>query len=278
MEERWRRSGTYVHTRSGMTNTSRVIVTLLVISCIGLACVWFIFVSKFWSVKSIETNDLHDLDRGEVTTTTYDILDHGKWIPWDQRNILFLNTEEVSAALRDRLFVEQVNVDKSYPNVLRLKIVERQRSVFLATKDQLLNVDTNGLVTGDASGKAADDARKQLLGKSFADLSHLPLIVCDLPELASSGYQATRPDIVKRWITSYKAFITAGIKFGYIQVPVITSETATLRTDKGYNIIVDLSGGLESQLDTYKKFLQSQPKAKILEYVDVRVPGKIYYK
>ena len=128
--ERGGRSGTYAKTRTGLVNTHRATAIALATSCIALSIVWFIFVSRYWSVTKIETNDLHDLSREEVASTTYDLLDNGGWKPWDRRNIFFVDPQQLEQDLHDRLFVEQVVVDKVYPNVLRLKIEERQRSVF----------------------------------------------------------------------------------------------------------------------------------------------------
>jgi cell division septal protein FtsQ len=244
-----------------------------------MSVIWFIFVSRYWSVIRIETNDLHDLSREDVASTTYDLLDNGGWKPWDKRNIFFVDPKQLEKDLHDRLFVEQVTVDKVYPNVLRLKIEERQRSVFLASKDQLLNVDTNGIVTGDAGGKGVDDARMQLRNKLLATASRLPLIVFDLPEPASAGYQVTKPDNVKRWITAYKSFVGSGIKFTYVTLEMADSQTVRLKTDKGFDLVVDLSQALQPQIEMFNKFLQVKPKNMVVnEYVDVRVLGKLFIK
>ena len=277
--ERGGRSGTYAKTRTGLVNTHRATAIALATSCIALSIVWFIFVSRYWSVTKIETNDLHDLSREEVASTTYDLLDNGGWKPWDRRNIFFVDPQQLEQDLHDRLFVEQVVVDKVYPNVLRLKIEERQRSVFLASKDQLLNVDTNGIVTGDAGGKGVDDARLQLRNKLLATVSRLPLVVLELPEPASAGYQVTQPEHVKRWITAYKTLVAAGVQFTYMTLESADTQTARLKTDKGFQLVIDLSQDLQPQIDTYKKFLQAKPNSMAInEYVDVRVPGKLYIK
>lgn len=134
------------------------------------------FVSGHWSVSTIEMNDLKGIDRGEVASTTLDLFDRGPWKPWDKRSLFFIDEAELAAQLRERLFAEQVVVDKVYPDILRLKIQERQRSVVFASKDQLLLIDTSGIVTGEASGNLADSSRALLTGRSVAQTTQ-PVVV-----------------------------------------------------------------------------------------------------
>lgn len=262
-----------------MTRSNRVIGIVLSVSFFILSVVWFIFVSGFWRVTELKIEGLQALDRGEVASTTYEVLDSGKWKPWDQRNILLIDEKEVEEGLRDRLFAESVAVEKSYPNVLRLMIKERQRSVVVAAGSQLLNVDTSGVVTGEAQGDDAVQSRLRLNNKALADFIRKPVITTEIAEPAVAGYQITDERSVKRWIESYRTFIGAGMKFRYIHLTSPTSTTAYVVSDVGYQVIIDLLEPLEPQVETYLKFLKSKPKNfKINEYVDVRVPGKLYVK
>lgn len=273
------RRGTYTRTRTGLVQSHRRIVVGLVASAAVLTTVWFFFVSGYWSVSTIEVNELKALDRGEVASTTFDILDRGPWKPWDTRSLFFISETDVAAQLRDRLFAESVIVDKVYPNILRLKIQERQRSVVLASKDQLLLVDTSGVVTGEADGALEDASRALLTGRSIAQPNHPPVILCELQELVTAGYQVADPDRTKHWLDTYEALQRAGLKFRYVILMEPASRTLRVKLEKGYDLILDLQTSIPAQIDSYKKFEVSQPKnIQIREYVDVRVPGKIFLK
>lgn len=279
MADHVRRNGTFADTRAGLTKANRWIVGTLVVSCFMLCLVWFVFVSGYWTVQHIEMNEPRELKRGEVASTTYEILDTAPWKPWDKRNIFFIDTNALALGLREQLFAEQVTVDKIYPNILRLKIIERQRSVVVASKDQLLLVDANGIVTGEVPAAGTKDIRNILGAKTLANAALQPVIICELPELATAGYQAVQPQTVQTWLEAYKTLITSGVKFSYLRLSEPKSLTLRARSDKGYQIIFDLSGPLEAQIETYKKFVQSQGKNPgITEYVDVRIPGKIFVK
>ena len=46
-------------------------------------------------------------------------------------NLLFLNTENVKAALKDEYYMEILSVDKQYPNVINVKLKERREVYYL---------------------------------------------------------------------------------------------------------------------------------------------------
>jgi hypothetical protein len=279
MNLRMRRSGTFAETRVGLVKSSHLIVGVLVSACVALSLVWFFLVSGYWSVQTVQTNNLSQLSREEVASTTFSVIDQGGWKPWNRRTIFFIDKQELAVQLRDKLFADSVIVDKVYPNVLRLMISERQRSVVVASKDQLLLVDTNGVVTGDASDAVVTTSHALLANAAFAGPKDFPVMNCELPELAAVGYQVTTSDTVKAWINAYKAFIGSGIKFRYLKLTDPSSHEVHLVTDQGFEAIFDLGSDLGPQIDTYKKFLESKPKNLVVhEYADVRIPGKIFYK
>jgi hypothetical protein len=279
MNERLKRSGIYAVDRQGIARTSRFTAYVLVFSCIIASGAWFILMSGFWSIAEVQTNELKQLDRGEAVSSTYAILDESDQGPLDGRTIFFIDEKKLAQKLQERLFVDRVAVEKSYPNVLRLLIEERQRSVVFASKDQLLIVDSQGVVTGEVSGSEANVYRQRIGGKASSISTDPPLIVCDLPELVTSGYQATSVETVRVWLDTSEALYRAGLKFRYLRLMEPGSKTLYVHLEKGFDLIMDLESDIKAQADMYRGFEASQPKTmEIKEYVDVRVPGKIFLK
>lgn len=279
MNLRTGRDGTYQTKRAGLSRSNRLIGYTLVIAFFLLASVWFIFVSKYFSVTDLQIEGLHELERGEVTSSTYDALDTGAWKPWDKRNIFFIDTDALSNDLQERLFAESITVDKIYPNVLRLIVKERQRSVFFVTKYQIVSVDTSGVVTEDATDTSAAYVRLRLNGQALADPTQPPIIVCSIEDPLTGGYQVTDAKNVKRWIESYRTFIRSGMRFRTIEFESPTSTTAQVNAEGNYKVRIDISQDPKAQIDSYLKFLSSKPKSvHILEYIDARIPGRLYVK
>ncbi|MDQ7814720.1 MAG: hypothetical protein RDU25_02885 [Patescibacteria group bacterium] len=251
----------------------------LVMLCLITGGAWFVLNSGYYRLANVEINDLTTLGKGEVVSTTYQILDRGGWRPWGNDNLVFIDTEKLSSSLKDELFAESVAVDKVYPNILRLMIEERQRSVVMSSQGQYLQIDTQGMVAGYAEGKAKEDVDARLADKSLADPKTPPLIICDLPELAAAGYQVTDSEFVKKWLEAYKALNDAGLKFRYFRLSSPSSDLLKVVTDGGYEVYYDLKTPLNGQIEVYKKFVASKPKdLKIHEYIDIRIPGKVYLK
>ncbi len=284
---------------------SRTTAYLLVASCAAMGAIWFVFVSHYWSVQSIEVSGLKDLGRGEVESTVYDILDHGSKRPWDQRNLFFINANSLAAALTDKLFAENVTVEKSYPNVLRLIITERQRRVVYGVNDRLLDIDPHGFVTGDEPTSTAGYFYDLASSKTFADKNHATFVrqstfidttvtstasstdimmeilsdATSTSENATATKQFVDSDVVIRWLQASKTLLASNLRYRLFEVTNPTSDTLKVVTEQGYRIIFDLKQDLGVQMDSYIKFLKSKPKdLNITDYIDVRIPGKIFAK
>lgn len=280
MKFRTGRFGTVMQERGGEDRKKRRILPY-VLALVGVASslMWFIFVSRYWSVTTLDIRGLAQIDRGEAENAVYDLLDHGAWRPWDRRNIFFVNKEKLQDELRDRLLAESVTVDKSYPNVLRLIIQERQRSVIIVTDSHTMQVDLHGIVTGDTSASSTAWVHDVLAGKSFADVSHPPIILVGSVDTTTSSEQLADPETVRRWIDAYHTLIASRWHFKTFTIDRVTSRTLKIAVQGGFDVIMDVEMPLEPQIETFNKFLQAKPKdAVIREYINVTVPGRVSFK
>ncbi len=278
-EARDGRSGVYANERQGRRRASRLIVGSLCGGFLLTASLWFVFVSGYFHVAEIRIEGIKDLQAAEVTSSTYAVIDRGPWKPWDKQNLFFTDPSYIAAALKDELFAESVAVEKIFPNVLRLIIKERQRSVVLVSKGQFLLVDTQGIVTSDALNEVLDSAQQRVSDKALTTLNQLPVLVHDLPEPATAGYQAADGEGIRGWLESSQRLIEAQVKYRYLDIPDLAGTTMRVRTDGNIMIVMERGPVLEAQIEMYRKFLDSKKKeVQIREYIDVRVPGKIFFK
>jgi hypothetical protein len=140
-------------------------------------------------------------------------------------------------------------------------------------------VDTNGVVTGEAADAVKSMAQGLLTHKAVARPQDLPVMVIQLPEPMTTGYQVTKAETVRSWITAYKALHERGVVFEYLSLESPNVSTVEAYTNQGYTIIFDISGSLEAQIESYKVYMKTQgKKVGAQEYIDVRVPGKIFVK
>lgn len=243
-----------------------------------LGWAWFFLGSHYFDAEVIQLQGIQSLERGEVINEVQRAIQEQAWRPWRKKNLLFLDTMKLQVTLRDRLFVDELEIDKSYPNILRLIIKERQRSVVLVSRDQYITVDASGVVTGEADGAVLDYTRRCLNRSALADQTHDPLIILNLDEPASTGFQVASREQVRKWLDVTRLLLLRGVVYRFVSLDTSQSATARFMSDKGYEIYLNIEEDLEPQLKTYLEYLKTKPKLDGLQYIDVRVPGKLFVK
>lgn len=253
---------------------------LLVVAAFFASIVWFVFVSGYWRITQIEVLGMENpSEREGVIQTVYKTLDEGPWKPWDKRNIFFVHEQDLAKSVQEQLFAEHVTVEKSFPNILRLMIQERQRSVVLVSQDKQFLVDTKGIISGETDPSTRSFVQALLAHKTFPDISSVPVLVVNLAQEITIGYQASDADHVKRWITAHRELVSGHVRFRYMSIDTLESSLGRLKAEDGTSILIDLDMPLKPQIETYTKFIQHKQKNVLIqEYVDVRVPGKIFIK
>ncbi len=240
---------------------------------------WFLFLSGFFDANKIEISGLRGLGRGEVLGEMDKVFLEAKWRPWHSKNLFMLDVETIRGVLKERLFIEDVAVDKSYPDILRLKITEKQRSVVLVTNDMYMNVDASGVVAGATEGGTLYVALDIVAARTLSGEFSPPVILMPTAEPPTPGFQVAKPEQVRRWLDIMRSVVLRGIKIRFMKLESPEANLARIVSEKGYDIYFDLQDPIEPQIATYEAYMNTKPdESKILERVDVRVPGKIYVK
>ena len=255
-----------------------VFVILGIFAVIGWLYVFFI--SDFFIVHSVQVEGIKNLDPVDVNREVLAILDSREgWRPWPKRHLLFINTEELKTKLNDRLFVANVTVDKKLRNVLRLKIEERAKRFVLHSKQQYAWIDLQGVVTDELTLDEKKNIQARLLGQRVADSDEPPVIKRNLNEMVSSGYSVFSNTESKKFISVSEQLMGLGLAYREIEPPGASSTLMKVLGPQGQEVLMDVMIPLDLQVRTYLAFIQAKPKGlKNAEYIDVRVPGRVYLK
>lgn len=263
-----------------LQGSSRVVffVFLGVVAVIGWSYVFF--VSDAFMLRDVEIRGVKSLDPLAVKREVYDVVDHRARPFWQPaRHMWFLKAGDVEPVLKERLFAEELSVDNVSGNILRLIIKERARRYILHTPTQWLWIDLQGVVLQELTLKELKDAENRLLGKPALITSDAPIIHLDQSRL-QIGETIQRQDI-RAWLDIALDMQMQGIGYREIEPPADTSSTQlTLKTAEGYAVWFDTSSDtLKKQIEAYKAFAKQKPKdVQVHEYVDVRIPGRVYVK
>lgn len=255
-----------------------VFIILGIFAVIGWLYVFFM--SDFFLVNEVQVEGIQNLDPVDVNREVLAILDSREgWRPWPKRHLLFINTEDLKARLNDRLFVTKVTVDKQFRNVLRLKVEERAKRFVLHSKQQYAWIDLQGVVTDELTLDEKKNVQARLLGQRPASPDEPPVIKRNLDELVSSGYDVFSSDEPKEFIRMSEQLMTLGLAYREIEPPGASSSLMKVLSPQGYEVLMDVTAPLDLQVQTYLAFIQAKPKnVENVEYVDVRVPGRVYLK
>lgn len=269
-----------------LREASDVARTRVVFHLLGLAAVigwmYVIFISDLFAISDIRVSGLKALDPIDVDREVYAILDARKeWRPWSTRHAWFIKQSELAEQLKERLFASSVIVDKSYSNVLRLSVEERSKRLIFHSHQQYFWVDLQGLATAELTSDERKQIQSRILGSRLISSDEPPVIHRDLDELIAQGYTVSDTTQTKAWIQSATEIVKQGILYRELEPPATpSSTTAILVSDDGTRVLLDLDSPLAPQLRSYVAFKKNpgSHNVPVTEYVDVRIPGRLYVK
>jgi hypothetical protein len=241
--------------------------------------VWFLFFSNFFTVTNFEISELNVLEKQAVVGEIGLYLDSQHGFVKDKRNIFLVDEQEVVAHLMNTFFIESATVDKVYPNILRLMIKERQRSVILVTKNKIYIVDDYGVITDYADEQITADTKNFLSSPVPVDSLKEIFVVAPTSTIYEKGFEYTDSKRVRNWLDLAEGLREAGIWFKAFYLDENDSGILRIILKENKDVIFDSEAPQDAQIETLRQFIQAKPAwDDIHEYIDVRIPGRIYYK
>lgn len=271
--------GMFRRQRQGMTIQKQAVAYALLISFVVLGGIWFLFFSGFFDVHKIELSKLQVLSEGAIRGEMEVYFNQPKRHLWGNRNIFSLDEQGLVKHLGSKFFVDKITVDKIYPNILRLKITERQRSVVLVTNTDIYVVDDYGVISERANTSTVAATRQFLTGATSVETSKEIYVISPTSTSLEKGQSFSSSTRVRAWLELGSELRDAGIWFRALQIQPEPLNTLYVILKENKNVILDLDQPVDAQIETLRQFILTKPKwNEINDYIDVRIPGKIYYK
>jgi hypothetical protein len=273
--------GTYREFKRAQHGDRKRIVFAMLSAVAVLGWLFIFLQSELFLLRSVEAVGIKSLDPVDVEREVLTVLDERRgWRPWSARHSLFVDKEHLEEEVKNRLFAENVTVDKITTHVLRLKIEERSKKLIFHTHQQYFWVDLQGVVTQELTLDERKFAQARILGSRAATLDDPPLIHMDLDELIDVGYVVTDGKTIRKWIQGSTEIMKAGLAYRELDPPgVVSSTTAVIKAPEGYKVYVDLENDLNAQVKSYLSFKKTKPAdLQVTSYVDARIPGRVYVR
>ncbi|MBD3251951.1 FtsQ-type POTRA domain-containing protein [Candidatus Uhrbacteria bacterium] len=272
--------GTFVEHKL-KTMQERRKTTLLFLSAVAvIGWIYFFFGTTYFTVQRIQIEGLELLNRGEVEELVEEELQRQRQWPVRSGHLLTINTTKLKNALHERLFIDSVTVDKEYPNILRLSIEERQSWLILLLDNEFYEIDRYGVITNEYLNEEADEVLDRIYDNPVAQNTSVPVLqILDDAHMPVVGQEFVTAFRTTVWLDTFKVLDDLGFGYRNAILDYATSTKLVLNMYEPYDVYFDLLEPLEPQINGFYVFMKLKgEEAVIREYVDARVPNKVFYR
>ena len=249
---------------------------------LGGLVVYLFFFSRFLQIteQSIEglsvlkSEDIYKISESVINQTAF-----GVSALKPQRNIFFFSSEFVANKIRSEFpVVETVSIKKDYPHKIIIQIKERDPiGVWCFSETSSVSFDKVQDKSLTTSTCRYFDQYGILWGQALKSSGSLFLNIEDarniepIPKTIESYFHAS----FKRVTSDFERL---NIAIRKISIPNDSIHDFYVYTDRGYYAIFNADQEINKQIESLEIFLFNKDNNFNAEYVDARIPGRIYYK
>jgi cell division septal protein FtsQ len=231
------------------------LLTLLFILIIGI--VYLAFFSPLFQVKSVEINNLKYQNKEKIEKKVSKYRNSF----FLHNNLLSLSRSNLKKEINQISGIRDVNIIKRYPDRLVIQVEERTPAFVWQVLDHKYLVDETGLIWADYDDR-------------FPDL----LVVFDDKNLPTEIGKKPAPANFSLFVIGLNKDFSSmtGRKIKKMEVVDTTSELK-VQSDSTWYAYFDTNRSVKNELINLSRVLE-ETKKKRLEYIDLRVENKIFYK
>ncbi|GBE16804.1 cell division protein FtsQ [bacterium BMS3Abin15] len=261
-----------VKKREGQSLFFKIVYFFLLFAFAGVVIYILIF-SLFLRVNYLNLEGVEELEYEKVYNKLESLLD-GKylWI-FPKDNFLLVLSGKIKKELAGEFKkIRQVEVEKNFPDTINVKIEERESLILWCSKGPCYIIDEQGYAYAWADFESREIKENNLV--RLVDMSAKPIDI---------GEKILDEDYVK-FVTEIREKLKRELNIKISDEYSTTtklSEVIKINTNDGWDIHLSSQIPLDQSIRTLKTFLEQKITDEIkkeLEYVDLRVENKIYYK
>ncbi len=237
-----------------------LLLALIVVPLVILA--WLVFYTDTFVVRAITIVDARDHTARAARRLTEP--DLGK-------NILLIQTSGIEQRLLSQIpQIRDVHIIRTLPGTLKIIVQEKTPALLLLSNTKYYFVDTDGVAYEEARldtlpgtvlpiVKNNDEQAKATLGQRAVDRVFVEFVL---------EAQEKTPDI-------------SGAQVAEIRIPSLAAREVHFRFTNNWLVRFDTTRSLSTQLQVLRRLLDHtipEKERNQLEYIDLRIPNRVYYK
>ncbi|MFA7209764.1 MAG: FtsQ-type POTRA domain-containing protein [Parcubacteria group bacterium] len=263
------------NSKPGRMDKSFWLGVLLVFSIFGFlgAAVYALFFSPLLTVKSVAVDGLESLDRRSIINVADGVMGRKYFDVFDGSNLILVSSSGIEKALNDKFKkIESIKIDKQFPDKLSINIKERGSILVFCSGPVCYVIDRDGRAYAQADFQSNElDERKLII---LQDLSQR-----NLP-MAEVSIETGLADFLKKVKNAMDRDLNLGIKQEW-STPILISGDLRAETSEGWKIYFNYAIDADKEIEMLKTVLENSLNGIAradLEYVDLRLDNKVYYK
>lgn len=234
---------------------------------------YVLFYADFLDIVRVDVSGLERLEEKEVRREIDAWLQGNYPLGISRRNLVLFDRKVFAESLKEKFKrVESVSIEKIFPGNLRIEIEERKILMLLCSGERCYTLNQAAMAYAAENFDPVELEKENLV--SLRDLSGVE-IGTEMPALEED---------FMRFVLAVDEGVKekTGIVLSKEQeTPSRVSGDLRVLTEEGWKIFFNTAVGLEKELLMLKTVLEKeldQEKRQKLEYVDLRIEGKVFYK
>lgn len=256
----------------GKTILIRMLLRFLIAAFFGVI-IYILFFSPLLAIKSVNVIGVRNIDKQSVADiVNADVT--GKYLNiFMKNNIILVNKNKIKLDLYDNLKrIEDVEITAKFPDKLLIGIKEWESILVFCSRDQCFVIDKNGWAYARADFEANELGERELgvLRDSSQKTINIENFSIDV------GLAQFIADVKNKLEQELDIRVEQEI-----QTPMLISGDLQFKAVDGYSIYFSRGIGASKSIEMLKTALNNaidSNKQADLEYIDLRLDNKVYYK
>lgn len=235
--------------------------------------VWMLFFSDFMKVQNVNIyNEMLDsvkmkqLVEGELSKKFFNY--------FPRNNLILVSKNNIESLLKKEFkLISLIEVKKEFPNTISVKVTERKKVfIWCDRNNECLLVDESGKSFYKLNNVEKDFFKKDMV--MITDKSNKQAVLNE--KIVSQDVALFCQQIIRGIETVLKIKMRKEMS-----MPSSISEEITLMTEEGWGIHFNTSQSIKEETEILRKILEEEfikEKRGELEYIDLRLKGKVIYK
>lgn len=251
--------------RAWILRHPRWALALLFLATLGV--VYGVYGLEYWQLKYLTVTGTYTLDREELKQLTLR-QKNSRWLLFFRQDKLWsFDTSAYERRLRERWIFSELTVQRHMPDTIVVHVTEERPAYIFISGTQRLGIDRKGVASTQLEGEPPEKIPMLTLQQTATDV-----------QLGATVLTPNEATFFALWVSVLRARNIPTLAVTGITLNNPPDQTARIQVAGEWDIVVDRTQDAQKQIDAFFVAYDQKLQGRSLEYVDVTVPARVYYK